>query len=212
MAAMPLLCPATSVVRAASSSAWQAALPELVSPRLVLREVREADAVSLVSMLGSPEVGRYIEPPPASPASFARFIAWAAHERAEGGHACYAIVPAGTTTAVGLFQLRPLEPSLGVIEWGFALGSAYWGTGLFEEAARLMLHFAFDIVGALRVEARAVAANGRGNGALRKLGAVQEGVLRRSFVRDGRCHDQLLWAILAEDWAPHGPALRVTVH
>ena len=28
-------------------------------------------------------------------------------------------------------------------------------------------------------------ANGRGNGALRKLGAVQEGVLRRSFVRNG---------------------------
>jgi ribosomal-protein-serine acetyltransferase len=43
-------------------------------------------------------------------------------------------------------------------------------------------------------------ANGRGNGALRKIGAVQEGVLRRSFLRDGQYHDQVLWSILAEEW------------
>ena len=44
-------------------------------------------------------------------------------------------------------------------------------------------------------------ANGRGNGALRKLGAVQEGVLRRSFLRHGHYHDQVLWSILANgDW------------
>ena len=37
-------------------------------------------------------------------------------------------------------------------------------------------------------------------GALRKIGAVQEGVLRRSFLRHGQYHDQVLWGILAEDW------------
>jgi RimJ/RimL family protein N-acetyltransferase len=42
--------------------------------------------------------------------------------------------------------------------------------------------------------------NGRGNGALRKLGAVEEGILRRSFLRHGRYHDQVLWAILADEW------------
>ena len=42
--------------------------------------------------------------------------------------------------------------------------------------------------------------NGRGNGALRKIGAVQEGVLRRSFLRHGQYHDQVLWGILADDW------------
>jgi len=56
------------------------------------------------------------------------------------------------------------------------------------------------VVGAQRLEARAAVANGRGNGALRKIGAVQEGVLRRSFLRNGQYHDQVLWSILAEDW------------
>jgi RimJ/RimL family protein N-acetyltransferase len=43
-------------------------------------------------------------------------------------------------------------------------------------------------------------ANGRGNGALRKLGAVQEGVLRRSFLKNGQFLDQMLWSILSEEW------------
>ncbi|MDE3153994.1 MAG: GNAT family N-acetyltransferase, partial [Acidobacteriota bacterium] len=55
-----------------------------------------------------------------------------------------------------------------------------------------------------RLEARAAVRNGRGNGALRKLGAVQEGVLRRSFLRHGEYLDQVLWTILADEWrAPH---------
>ena len=41
--------------------------------------------------------------------------------------------------------------------------------------------------------------NGRGNGALRKIGAIEEAVLRRSFLRSGEYHDQTLWTILRED-------------
>ena len=99
---------------------------------------------------------------------------------------CYGVVPEGMTTAVGLFQLRALEPGFGSCEWGFALGSQFWGTGLFVDGARAVLDFGVDVLGAQRFEARAAVANGRGNGALRKIGAVQEGILRRSFLRDGQ--------------------------
>jgi RimJ/RimL family protein N-acetyltransferase len=51
-----------------------------------------------------------------------------------------------------------------------------------------------------RLEARAAVQNGRGNGALRKLGAVHEGILRRSFLCNGEYLDQALWSILADDW------------
>jgi RimJ/RimL family protein N-acetyltransferase len=62
-----------------------------------------------------------------------------------------------------------------------------------------MIDFAFDVIGVHRLEARAAVENGRGNSALRKIGAVQEGVLRKSFLRNGRFLDQALWAILPED-------------
>ena len=64
----------------------------------------------------------------------------------------------------------------------------------------MVIDFAVDVLGTYRLEARAAVANGRGNGALRKIGAVQEGVLRRSFVHNGVHHDQVLWGIVADDW------------
>jgi RimJ/RimL family protein N-acetyltransferase len=125
---------------------------------------------------------------------------WARAERAAGCHTSFAVVPRGMTTTIGLFQVRQLEPGFATAEWGFALGSAYWGTGMFMDGARMVVDFAVEAVGVRRLEARAAVANGRGNGALRKLGAVQEGVLRRSFFKNGQHLDQMLWSILSEEW------------
>ena len=182
------------------SSDWKQALPVLAGTTFTLRELRLEDAPALLTMLTTEEVARFISPPPTTVEGFERFIAWMHRERANGNYACFAIVPQGLTTAIGIFQVRSLEPGFGSAEWGFAMGSQFWGTGIFAEGAKLVLDFAFDVIGAHRLEARAAVANGRGNGALRKIGAVQEGVLRRSFVRNGVHHDQVLWGILADDW------------
>jgi RimJ/RimL family protein N-acetyltransferase len=68
------------------------------------------------------------------------------------------------------------------------------------ETAQLVLDFAFEVMNVHRLEARASVGNGRGNGALSKLGAVQEGVLRRSFLKGGTYHDQVMWSVVAGDW------------
>jgi RimJ/RimL family protein N-acetyltransferase len=190
---------------------WRHGLPLLGSAQATLRDLRVDDAASLLTMLSTEEVSRFISPPPTTVEGFERFIAWAIRERQNGSYICFAVVPAGMSTAVGLFQLRALEPGFSTAEWGFAIGSGFWGTGLFLDAARMVLGFAFDTAGVHRLEARASIANGRGNGALRKVGAVQEGILRRAFFRGGAYHDQLLWSILAEDWriqrASRGPQI-----
>ncbi len=194
-----------------TTSDWREGLPLLSSARVTLRDLRIDDAPSLLSMISTEEVSRFISPPPTTVEGFERFIAWAVRERQNGNYVCFAVVPDGMSTAVGLFQLRALEPGFSTAEWGFAIGSGFWGTGVFAESARLVLGFAFETAGVHRLEARASIANGRGNGALRKVGAVQEGVLRRSFLRGGTHHDQLLWSILADDWraqrADQGPRI-----
>jgi RimJ/RimL family protein N-acetyltransferase len=192
----PMLTPA-----AVTTTGWKESLPVLTGGTLTLRELRAEDAPSLLAMLTTDEVARFISPPPTTVEGFERFIAWTHRERANGSYACFAVVPKGMDTAVGIFQVRSLEPGFGTAEWGFVLGSPFWGTGIFVEGARLVLDFAFDVIGCNRLEARAAVANGRGNGALRKIGAVQEGILRRSFLRNGVLHDQALWGIVAEDWA-----------
>ena len=188
--------PTTSVV----TTDWKTGLPVLTGTRITLRELRVSDAPSLLAMLTTEEVSRFISPPPTTIEGFERFITWANRQREAGTYVCFAIVPHGMDTAVGLFQIRELEPGWGTAEWGFALGSAFWGTGMFAEGAQMVLEFAFETIGVHRLEARAAILNGRGNGALRKVGAVREGILRRSFLRDGQYLDQALWAILAEDW------------
>jgi [ribosomal protein S5]-alanine N-acetyltransferase len=191
---------------------WKTGLPVLTGNRVTLRELRVSDAPSLFAMLTTEEVSRFISPPPTTVEGFERFIMWANRERAAGNYACFAIVPQGMDTAVGLFQVRQLEPGWGTAEWGFALGSAFWGTGIFSEGSAMVLEFIFETIGVHRLEARAALQNGRGNGALRKMGAVQEGVLRRSFLRDGQYMDQALWAILAEDWRARASVTIPTVH
>jgi RimJ/RimL family protein N-acetyltransferase len=92
------------------------------------------------------------------------------------------------------------------------MGSAYWGSGVFVTAAEAVLAFAFETIGVQRLEARAAVMNARGQGALRKLGAVQEAVLRRSFKRGGQFFDQTLWSILAEDWRSHRALQTTPIH
>jgi len=193
-AAMPML-PA-----AVKTTDWRQALPVLEAGAVTLRELRLADAPSLFQMLTTEEVARFISPPPTSLEGFERFIAWTHRERAAGRYICFGVVPAGCELAVGIIQVRTLAPGFDIAEWGFAVGSEFWGTGMFQDAARQVLGFVFNTVGAHRLEARSAVANGRGNGALQKLGATREGVLRRSFLREGVYYDQVIWSICEEDW------------
>ena len=179
---------------------WRKRLPLLYGRGVTLRELRIADASALLELLGASEVAQFISPPPTTVDGFERFIAWAQQEQQAGRYICFAVVPEGMVTAVGIFQVRQLDPQFGTAEWGFALGRAFWGTGIFAAAARLTVEFSFETVGVHRLEARASVSNGRGNGALAKIGAVKEGLLRRSFLRHGQYHDQVLWSIVREDW------------
>jgi ribosomal-protein-alanine N-acetyltransferase len=190
----------SSTTRTIVSSDWRDGLPMLGGATVTLRELRASDAPSLFALLTAEEVARFISPPPSTVDGFEKFIAWTLRQRSIGAYACFAVTIDATDTAIGIFQLRQLEPGFGTAEWGFALGSAYWGSGVFEEGAELLLNFAFKSVGVHRLEARAAVRNGRGNGALRKIGAVQEGLLRQSFLKDGEYLDQALWTILEEDW------------
>jgi ribosomal-protein-alanine N-acetyltransferase len=179
---------------------WTKGLPIFKGQRMMLRELVKTDATSLLSMLRTEEVAKFISPPPTTPEGFQKFIGWAVREREAGNQMTFGIVPEGYDHAVGLVQVRAIAPRFSVAEWGFAVGSPFWGSGLFLASAKTAVDFAFQHTDVNRLEARAVVQNGRGNGALRKLGAVQEGILRGSLLKDGKYLDQIMWSIVAKDW------------
>ena len=200
LAHVPLTQMSVMPLRSTVTTDWRRVLPVLSDGVLTLRELRSSDAGALLELLTSEEVSRFISPPPTTVDGFERFIAWAQRERLAGRYICFAVVPEGMDTAVGIFQVRQLDPTFSTAEWGFAIGRAFWGSGVFTAAARLTIDFAFETVGIDRLEARAAVANGRGNGALAKIGAVKEAILRRSFLRGGKHYDQSLWSIVRDDW------------
>ena len=181
------------------SSDWRQGLPALRGTQVVLRELRASDATSLCALLSTDEVSRFISPPPTTVEAFERFIAWTLRQRLAGTYACFAVTLHGFDTAIGIFQVREIEAGFGTAEWGFAIGSAFWGSGVFQDGAELVIDFAFKTLGVNRLEARAVVLNGRGNGALLKVGAVQECILRKSFLCNGQYLDQVLYSILESD-------------
>ena len=194
---------------------WRAGLPHLMNDDVTLRELRRSDAAALQRIARCPDVARHTWPAPHDVKAFERFIEWARTERAAGRYVCFGIVPDGATDASGLFELRQMQPGFFRGELGCIMDPTLWGTGLFQAAARLMLEFAFGIVGVHRIEARTSVDNVRSNMAMSRLGARKEGLLRAAFVSDGRHVDQHLWAIVSgldecvgsSPWRPSsGPA------
>jgi len=183
-------------------SNWRTGLPLLRGDLVTLREMRASDATSLCALLTTEEVARFVSPPPTTVDGFERFISWTHRQRVAGTYACYAVTMRGFDTAIGIIQVRQLEHGFGTAEWGFVIGSPFWGTGVFQESAELVLDFVFDTLGTQRLEARAAVLNGRGGGALLKIGAVRECRLRKSFPKNGGYLDQALYSILASDRRP----------
>src|SRR5688572_10716424 len=161
-----------SSAAAAPARDWRRELPTLTGTSVVLRQIRPSDAASLLMLLGAEEVVRYIPPPPATLATFAEMIQAAVDRQRQGRSALFAVVPRGSDVAVGIVQIRSLEIGFRTAEWGVALGSPFWGRGLFTSAAALMMQFAFETVGVQRLEARSRVDNARANAAFRKIGAV----------------------------------------
>jgi RimJ/RimL family protein N-acetyltransferase len=195
-----------------TASNWRAELPTLTGRFVTLREVSPQDLGPLVDLLAVSDATRFGMDDPITEVSVQELIERAPRDRANGTAFTYVVALSGGRTVVGLIQVRQLDPVFEAAEWECTIAPSSRGIGIFIEVARLIGSLTFGAVGAHRLEARVLLQNGRANGALRKLGAVQEGVLRRSIRRSGEYFDQVLWSLLKEDWGEHWVSTAPRVH
>jgi len=191
---------------------WRSELPTLAGRLVVLREIGSQDLGPFVDLLSLSDSTRFGLDEPVSEVSAQELIERAIRERESGISFTYVITPTAARTVVGVLQVRQLDPSFEAAEWECTLAPSSRGSGIFLEAARLAGSFTFGTLGAHRLEARVLLQNGRANGALRKLGAVQEGILRESMRRGNDYLDQVLWSVLKEDWGEHWVSTAPRVH
>lgn len=191
---------------------WRSELPTLASRLVTLRELAVNDLVPLAELLSAADATRFGDDEPNAGIAAHRLIERAVRDRTNGRAFTYTITLGATRAFIGVVQVRQLDPAFETAECDCAIAPLSRGTGVFLEAARLAGSFAFAAVGAHRLEARVLLQNGRGNGAMRKLGAVQEGVLRRSVRRGTGYVDQVLWSMLKDDWGDHWVSIAPRVH
>jgi RimJ/RimL family protein N-acetyltransferase len=194
------------------TSTWRTELPTLTGRSVTLSEIAAHDLAALVALLSVGDATRFGNDGPVSDVAVQELIDRAVRDRAAGHAFTYTITLTATRALVGLVQVRQLDPGFEAAEWECTIAPASRGTGVFLDAARLVGSFTFGTIGTHRLEARVLLQNGRANGALRKLGAVQEGILRRSLRRHGEYFDQVLWSLLKEDWGDHWVSTAPRVH
>jgi RimJ/RimL family protein N-acetyltransferase len=204
--------PAMHDERRLAASRWRRQPPVLRSAAVMLRELRLADAPALLAMVQPHDLVPIVAPAAPTVEGLAEHIELARDERSRGLALTLGVIPQGYAAPVGAFRVRQTEPGFGCAEWTFAIGRAFWGAGVFLCAAPLVADFVFDVLGARRLEARVSVRNGRGSGAMAKLGAVQEALMRGALREGDEPVDLVLWAIVAEEWRRRRPSPAGQVH
>jgi RimJ/RimL family protein N-acetyltransferase len=92
------------------------------------------------------------------------------------------------------------------IEIGWTwLGKTFQGTGINTQMKSLMLNYAFDALGMLRVESKTDVLNLPARQALLRLGATEEGILRsHTLMTQGRRRDTIYYSFLRGEWPAGG--------
>jgi RimJ/RimL family protein N-acetyltransferase len=134
------------------------------------------------------------------------YVETALRERDEGRSLPFATVDAASGTAIGSTRFGSVSLEDGRVEIGWTWVARPWQrTPANTEAKYLMLRHAFETLGCARVELKTDALNERSRAAILRVGATQEGVLRKHMrSQEGRMRDTVYFSILDDEW----PAVR----
>ncbi len=122
---------------------------------------------------------------------------------AERGEAMpFAVIDRATGRAIGSTRYGNIDLDNRRVEIGWTwLGREWHRTGANTEMKYLLLRYAFDALECNRVELKTDALNARSRAAISRIGAKEEGTLRRHIVTSsGRVRDTVYYSIIREEW------------
>lgn len=130
--------------------------------------------------------------------------------RAQGRMAPWAVIDARSGRAVGMTTYCNLDPSNRRLEVGSTwLGKDAQRTGINTAAKLLLLTRAFEDLNCLAVEFRVHWHNRQSRAAVERLGAKQDGVLRKHTIfENGTIRDTVVFSIIDDEW----PTVKFALH
>lgn len=192
--------------RVSAPDAWYA-MPILAGRLIRLEPLQIDHAAGYLAAAGSEEqaaeVFRWLSVnPPATLEQARGQLGAALASRARGERLAYAQFDVPTGQLAGTTSLYEVSPALRCVAIGHTwLGQNWWRTGHNTESKLLLLTYAFESLGAIRVVWHTDIHNKRSQAAILRLGAVPEGVLRKHRIRrDGSWRDTVQYAMTDDDW------------
>ncbi|NNG03124.1 MAG: GNAT family N-acetyltransferase [Inquilinus sp.] len=137
---------------------------------------------------------------------FAGWFAEAMKVQGDGSALVFAVCRPEDGLPLGSTRYMNISRRDGRLEIGSTwYAAAAQGGAINPACKRLLLAHAFEALGAERVEFKTDARNARSRAAIAKLGAVEEGTLRRHMlVQHGHLRDTVYFSVLKDEW----PAVR----
>lgn len=176
----------------------------LENNRSLLRPLQHTDAEGLLAAACSdPDLMRYSTALINSPQLLAQYVRTALDEKAQGIRYPFLIIDKASGRYAGCTSYASIVPADERLEIGWTwLGLPYHRTGLNRNNKFLMLEYAFETLGADRVELRTDERNTRSRNAILGIGATYEGCLRHYKIAfDGFRRNTVYYSILREEWA-----------
>lgn len=153
-------------------------MPEIITPRLVLRRWRDDDLLPMAEINADPEVMRWIRDGSVLDLEeTAEAIERWEEEWDEEGFGLFAVELLASGELAGFTGLSVpafLPEVLPAVEIGWRLGSQFWGQGYASEAAHATLEFALQDRGLDRVVSIARVGNDASENVMRKLGMTPD--------------------------------------
>lgn len=133
---------------------------------------------------------------------FQRLIDKIFDEQQRGDSVAFATVEKGSGRTVGSTRFMNIDRGNRRVEIGSTwIAPAWQRTAVNTEAKYLMLRHAFEVWKCVRVELKTDALNEKSRNAILRIGAKEEGTLRRHVVTwTGRIRDSVYFSILDSEW------------
>lgn len=176
-------------------------MPELETPRLLLRRMKVSDSADMYDYAKRPEVTRYLLWHPHPDVTYTRrYLEYLAGRYRIGAHYEWAIIHKESGRMIGTCGFARVDPPHNAAELGYVLNPDFHGKGLMTEACERVLQFGFQVLGLHRIEARYMPGNDPSRRVMDRLGMLYEGVRRESMLVKGSYRDVATCAILVNDY------------
>lgn len=168
--------------------------------RLVPLRLDHVPALARVGL--DPELWRWVPTPVSTADEMHAYVASALDDQTRGLALPFVIVAAASNEVIGCTRFGNIDTKNRRLEIGWTwLARSHQRTAVNSNAKRLLLGHAFDDLCALRVELKTDALNDKSRAAIGRIGAVQEGIVRKhSITASGRVRDAVYFSIIDTEW------------